>query len=231
MSLNLVADSTNQHSLKTADFLFAAVVHIVVIALIVILTWWQSISKPEPLNRIEVMMISGAELAKLQKQVRKPVAKPKQKKPEAKPVLKYEPKPEKKTPVKEIEEDFDPFAPMESQSDITTPKKAARNDMADIMGKQLSQRELDAYIAMMQQAVQRHWKVPAGVDSSIPDPLVEMVLSRNGSVVSAQIVESSGNSALDQTLINAIHAAAPFKLPQQQFEAFRINQIRFRPLK
>jgi len=231
LSLNLVADSTNQHSLKTADFLFAAVVHIVVIALIVILTWWQSISKPEPLNRIEVMMISGAELAKLQKQVRKPVAKPKQKKPEAKPVLKYEPKPEKKTPVKEIEEDFDPFAPMESQSDITTPKKAARNDMADIMGKQLSQRELDAYIAMMQQAVQRHWKVPAGVDSSIPDPLVEMVLSRNGSVVSAQIVESSGNSALDQTLINAIHAAAPFKLPQQQFEAFRINQIRFRPLK
>lgn len=174
-------------------------------------------------------MISGAELAKLQRQ--KPKAATKPRKVKAKPVLKYKPKAAKKTQVKEVEEDFDPFAPVESQSDITTPKRATHTDIADIMGKQLSQKELDRYIAMMQQAVQRHWKVPAGVDSSIPDPLVEMVLRRNGSVVSAHIVEPSGNAALDQTLINAIHAAAPFKLPQQQFEAFRVNQIRFRPLK
>ncbi|MCK5307270.1 MAG: TonB C-terminal domain-containing protein [Zetaproteobacteria bacterium] len=232
MSLNLAADSTNQHTLKAADFLFAATVHVIVILLIVILTWWQSTSKPEPLNRIEVMMISGAELAKLQKQASKPVAKPRKMKPKAKPVLKFDPKPVKKrAPPREVEDDFDPFAPVESQSDITTPKKAARNDMAEIMGKQLSQKELDRYIAKMQQAVQYHWKVPAGVDSSIPDPLVEMVLRRNGSVVSARIVESSGNASLDQTLINAIHAAAPFEVPLQQFEAFRVNQIRFRPLK
>ena len=231
MSLNLVAESANQHTLKAADFLFAAAVHVIVILLIIILTWWQSTSKPEPLNRIEVMMISGAELAKLQKRASKPVAKPRKIKPKAKPVLKFDPKPVKKAPVREVEDDFDPFAPVESQSDITTPKKAARNDMADIMGKQLTQKELDAYIAMMQQAVQRHWKVPAAVDSSIPDPLVEMVLRRNGSVASARIVESSGNMALDQTLLNAIHAAAPFKVPLQQFEAFRVNQIRFRPLK
>jgi TonB family protein len=58
-----------------------------------------------------------------------------------------------------------------------------------------------------------------------------MVLRRNGSVANARIVETSGNMALDQTLINAIHAAAPFNIPLQQFEAFRVNQIRFRPLK
>lgn len=231
MLLNLSADSTNRHTLKAADLLFAAAVHVVVILLIVILTWWQSTSKPEPLNRIEVMMISGAELAKLQKQASKPVVKPRKVKPKAKPVLKFDPKPVKRAPPREVEDDFDPFTPVESQSDITTPKKAARNDMAEIMGKQLSQKELDAYITMMQQAVQYHWKVPAGVDSSIPDPLVEMVLRRNGSVVSARIVESSGNASLDQTLINAIKAAAPFKLPLQQFEAFRVNRIRFRPLK
>lgn len=231
MSLNLSADSTNRHTLKAADLLFAAVVHVIVILLIVILTWWQSTSKPEPLSRIEVVMISGAELAKLQKQASKPVVKPRKVKPKAKPVLKFDPKPVKKAPPREVEDDFDPFAPVESQSDITTPKKAARNDMADIMGRQLSQKELDRYIAMMQQAVQYHWKVPAGVDSSIPDPLVEMLLRRNGSVISVHIVESSGNMALDQTLINAIHAAAPFKVPLQQFEAFRVNRIRFRPLK
>jgi len=177
------------------------------------------------------MMISGAELAKLQKKSRKPVAKPKRVKPKAKPVLKFDSKPAKKTQVKEVEDNFDPFAPMASKSDITTPKPAARNDMADIMGKQLSKKELDAYIAMMMESVKRHWKVPAGVDGSTPDPLVEMVLRRNGSVVTVHIIESSGNAALDQTLIKAIHAAAPFKVPQQQFEAFRINQIHFRPLK
>ncbi|MDT8376401.1 MAG: TonB family protein [Mariprofundaceae bacterium] len=242
MSLNLIADSTSQHALKAADFLFAAVVHVIVILLIVTLTWWQSTFKPEPLNRIEVMMISGAELARLQKQPPEPAAKPVQKQapkaaakpvqkqPEAKPVLKYEPKPAKKAAAK-ADDDYDPFAPVESQSDVTTPKRAVRNDMADIMGKQLSQKELDGYIAMMQQAVQRKWKVPAGVESSTPDPLVEMVLRLNGSLVSARIVESSGNAALDQTLIKAIHAAAPFKVPQQQFEAFRVNRIRFRPLK
>jgi TonB family protein len=231
LSLNLAADSANQHTLKAADFLFAAAVHVIVILLIVILTWWQSTSKPEPLNRIEVMMISGAELAKLQKQATKPAAKPRKAKPKAKPVLKFDPKAAKRAPVKEVEDDFDPFTPAESQSDITTPKKTARNDMADIMGKQLSPKELDRYIAMMQQAVQREWKVPAGVDSSILDPLVEMVLRRNGSVVRARIVESSGNAELDQTLIKAIHAAAPFKVPLQQFEAFRVNQIRFKLLK
>lgn len=231
MSLNLAADSTSQHTLKAADFLFAAAVHVVVIMLIAILTWWQSTSKPEPLNRIEVMMISGAELAKLQKQASKPVVKPKKIKPKARPVLKFKPKPLKKAPLREVEDDFDPFTPMQSRSDITTPKKAARNDMAEIMGRQLSQKELDRYIAMMKQAVESKWKVPAGVDGSISDPLTEMVISRNGSVISARIVESSGNMALDQTLINAIHAAAPFKVPQQQFEAFRVNRIRFRPLK
>jgi TonB family protein len=231
LSLNLVADSTSRHTLKAADLLFAAAVHVVVILLIIILTWWQSTSKPEPLNRIEVMIISGAELAKLQKQASKPAVKPRKAKPKARPVLKFDPKPVKKAPVREVEDDFDPFAPMQSQSDVTTPKKTTRNDMAEIMGKQLSQKELDRYIAMMQQAVQRQWKVPAGVDSSTPDPLVEMVLRRDGTVFSAQIIESSGNTSLDQTLIRAIYAAAPFQLPKQQFEVFRTNQLRFRPEK
>jgi len=230
LSLNLAADSTSQRTLKAADILFAVAVHVVVILLLTVLAWWQSVSKPLPLNRIEVMIISGAELAKLQKRAAKPVVKPRKVKPKARPVLKFDSKPLKKTPPREVEDDFDPFAPVKSQSDITTPKKAARNDMADIMGRQLSRKELDRYIAMMQQAVQRHWKVPAGVDSSI-DPLVEMVLRRNGSVANARIVETSGNMALDQTLIKAIHEAAPFKLPQKQFEAFRVNRIRFRPLK
>ncbi|MES0371254.1 MAG: TonB family protein [Mariprofundaceae bacterium] len=233
MSLNLVVKapghSPSQMTLGAADFLFAAAVHLLVILLIIILSWWQSITEPVPFKHIEVEMISAKELAKMQKP--KPAVKQKRKKlkPKQTPVLKLEPK--SKKPAKVVEDDFDPFAPMQSQTDIKTPKKALRDDIIDTMGKQLSKQEINSYVAMMQKAVQNKWKVPAGVDSSTPDPLVEMILNRNGTVASARIIESSGNASLDQTLISAIYAAAPFQLPKQQFEVFRTNQLRFRPLK
>jgi len=225
LSLNLTAKPDDWNTLQKADFLFAAAVHLLVIVLIVIVSWWQSMSEPEPLNRIEVQMISAKELTKLQKTAarEKQVSKKK-----STPAPKLDGSRKKPKPA---EEAFDPFAPAQSESDITTPQESSRADMADIMGKQLSRQEIDSYIAMMQQAVQRRWKVPAGVDSDTPDPLVEMVLNRDGSVASVRIVESSGNTALDQTLISAIYAAAPFQIPAQQFEVFRVNQIRFRPLK
>ncbi len=226
MSLNLSVNQADRASLQLADFLFAAAVHLLVIILIMIVSWWQSLSTPEPLKRIEVQMISAKELKNMQiAEKMRSIQKKRAAQPKPKPAVK--PKQKKSS----AEDTFDPFAPMASESDVTTPKSSTNNDLADIMGKQLSQKELDRYIAMMQKAVQDHWKVPAGVDSSIPDPLVEMILNRNGTVASARIVESSGNSALDQTLITAIYAAAPFQVPDKQFEAFRTNQVRFRPLK
>jgi len=229
LSLNRAVKSADQNALTAADFIFAGVVHLLVIILAVILSWWQSTSEPKPLKHIEVEMISARELAKMQNQ--KPIIPQKKKKlkPRAKPVPKLEPQSKKQA--KAVENDFDPFAPVQSRSDITTPKKALRNELLTIMGKQLSEQEVDRYIAMMQQAVQQHWKVSADVDNAILDPLVEMVLNRNGSVASARIIESSGNASLDQTLISAIYAAAPFRIPKQQFELFRTNRIRFRPLK
>ena len=225
MSQNPAADSHDWNDLQRGDFLFAAAVHLVVIVLIVIVSWWQSLEEPEPMARIEVQMISAKDLAKLQKQAREQPHEVKKRAPE--PVPKLEPA-KKKAPA---QEEFDPFAPLQSDSDVKTRDHSSASDMADIMGKQLSQQEIDRYIAMMQKAVQQRWKVPAGVESDTPDPLVEMVLNRNGSVASVRIVESSGNAALDQTLISAIYAAAPFQIPTQQFEVFRTNQIRFRPLK
>jgi len=98
------------------------------------------------------------------------------------------------------------------------------------MAQQLSQKEIEQYIQHMQRAVQQHWKVPGGIADNIPDPLVEMTLKPNGDIVRIRILESSGDPTFDQTLIAAIHAAAPFELPQQQFESFRKNKIRFHPL-
>jgi len=231
------------------DFLFAVVAHVVVAILIAIIMWWQNAHIiPEPLKRIEVSMISAKDLQQLMhppkaqkkpaKVIPKEVVKPKPIKPKVvlPPVLK--PKPEavvKPKPVKTkvVEPDYDPFAPVESTSNkkSTKPRSMPTPDIADIMGKQLSKNEIERYIAMMQAAVQQHWKVPGGISENASDPLVEMILRRDGSLVKVDILESSGDATLDQTLITAIQAAAPFNLPSQQFESFRVNRIRFHALK
>jgi len=225
--------------------------------LIAIIMWWQNTHiAPEPLKRIEVSMISAKDLEQLihppkakkepAKVMPKDIVKPKPIEPKAmpspivkpklEPVIKPKPEPvAKPKPVKTkvAEPDYDPFAPVESTSNkkSTKPRSTPTPDIADIMGKQLSKNEIERYIAMMQAAVQQHWKVPGGISENAPDPLVEMILQRNGSLVSVHILESSGDTTLDQTLITAIQAAAPFNLPSQQFESFRVNRIRFHPLK
>jgi len=247
------AKSDNYSTFSKLDLLFAMLAHILIIGMVAIIAWWQSSHTPSPpLKRIEVSMISAQDLKKMQHQARKPqkkvktvkkIHKPKVKpvakqkiKPKKKPVLKLKPKPKPKKAVKRTKKvkedtDFDPFAPIESSSNKPTKTRSKpKPNMADIMGKQLSTQEIDRYIAMMQAAVQSHWKVPGGINEQTPDPLVEMILQRNGRLLSVKILESSGNSALDQTLIAAIRAAAPFNIPSEQFESFRNNRIRFHPL-
>jgi len=237
------------------DVLFAVLMHAVIIVLVVLATWWQSSQEPEkkPLQRIEVQIISAQALRHMQHHAKpQPIAKvtpaiqvkpkpipsapikPKATKPKVSPVTPthIKPKPVKKH-IKKVVEDpnFDPFAPAESSSDVAPKANSSkRTDIATLMQQQLSQKEIEQYIRMMQASVQRHWKVPGGIADQLPDPLVEMILKPNGTIVRVRILESSGDPTFDQTLITAIHAAAPFTIPEQQFESFRNNKLRFHPL-
>jgi TonB family protein len=142
---------------------------------------------------------------------------------------KVEPKKVKKV---KKEPDFDPFAPVQShRSEQRVKHTAPHIDKAELMGRQLSSREMERYIAMMQSAVQRQWKVPHGFSRTRHDPLVRVELNRNGSIRKITVLESSGQSSLDQTLIAAIRAAAPFTLPREQYSVFKSNEIRFHPRK
>ncbi|MDQ6974611.1 MAG: TonB family protein [Mariprofundaceae bacterium] len=239
------------------DALLAVVAHLCVGIIMVYLAWWQSQDTPEKpvLKHIEVNMISAKKLEKLQHQqpakvkqlIKKHSIAPKvHLKSKAKPLRHIQPKllpkavihpqstikKQAKTTTKlQDDPNFDPFAPAQSSSDVT-PKHHAKKkpDIAMLMAQQLSQKEIEQYIHRMQRSVQQHWKVPGGIAVHLPDPLVEMILKRNGNLVSIRILESSGDPTFDQTLIAAIHAAAPFQIPQQQFESFRKNHIRFHPL-
>jgi len=258
--------------LNRLDLLFALLLHVLVFTAVSVLAYWQQQHRHEPLKRIEVMMISARELAKLQQQAgaipkAKPAAKqskPKEKKaepairpkpapksgPAVKPAAKIKPdaraapvakprpisKPKAKTAAR-VEDDFDPFAPVASTSDRKSGPAAKEKEpqttqpeLADVAGAQLSEKEQDRYIALMQAAVQQQWRVPAS-PGDVTDPLVEMRLTPDGQIESITILESSGSAALDATLISAIRRAAPFQLPARQFEFFRVNRMRFHPLK
>jgi len=257
LSQSRTANSTGD--LNRTDLLFAVLLHALVLIIILVLAQWQQQHKQEPLKRIEVMMITAKELAKLEQQAHnkpkaslpkveevkpKPVVKTKVK-PVAtlKPVVKAKPVIQPKAVAKPVEkpkttakpatkpdENFDPFAPVASSSDRTAKHaQTTRPELADLAGKQLSTTEKERYIALMQAAVQDHWKVPLSA-GTLTDPLVEMQLLPNGEIKSVIILESSGSELLDASLIRAIHAAAPFQLPAEQFEFFRVNNLRFHPL-
>ena len=251
MSLSQLAKHDHDPSpdLNRLDLLFAVLLHVLVFTIVSVLAFWQQHHRDEPLKRIEVMMISAKDLAKMQQQAQPKAKKSKPKRAKAKPKVKKSkpktakvkpaarPKPKKKTAAR-VKDDFDPFAPVSSTTDrksspATKTKrkpKTTQPELADVAGKQLSNKEKDRYITMVQAAVQEQWKVPASLGDAI-DPLVEVRLLSNGEIESISILESSGSSALDASLIRAIRAAAPFQLPARQFEFFRVNRMRFHPLK
>jgi outer membrane biosynthesis protein TonB len=168
-----------------------------------------------PISRLKPAALSKPALKAISAPMAKPVLKP-----ELPPIVKPRP---------ETDENYDPFAPLESAT--TQQHRPPFQSEADrITAKQLSQREIDHYIGRMQTAVEKQWKIPVAVHS-IKDPLVEMILQPGGKIQSLIILESSGNDAIDVSLIRAIKAAAPFELPKQQFEYFRTNRIRFHPFK
>ena len=125
----------------------------------------------------------------------------------------------------ETDPNYDPFSPMESDSD---QKHGALSEQVRITEMQLSQKEISHYIGRIQAAVDKQWKIPVAI-YNVTDPLVEMTLQPGGQIQSLVIVESSGNATLDTSLIRAIQAAAPFDIPKEHFEYFRVNRIRFHP--
>jgi len=218
------------------DIAVAAVFHLLILAVILAFgLWHRQTQEFHPLS-VKVHLISAHQLERLQHH--KPKRKPK-------PILKHRPKPVVKIKAKprpkpkpvikhkarskpRVEDNFDPFTPMESATDVKSAPVISPK-AAQMFQGQLSKQEINRYIAMIQAAVQSHWKVP-NIGKDMRDPLVEMVLNPGGSVREVNILESSGNAALDASLIRAIEAASPFQVPREQFELFRNNKIRFHPL-
>jgi len=247
MSMATHPGSHDATELSRQDFILAGGFHLFVVVLLLLLNAWQQHTPPIT-KSVEVHLISKAELEKRMHHhapkhtAHKKRAKPVPKHHKKKPVHKPEPvRHHKKTPPpparkahktahkpkpapKKSEEPFDPFKPLASSSDRTGPSAAASSDtskdLTEDLASQLSAKEKDRYIAMIIDAIEQHWKVPA-ISADVHDPHVEMTLNPDGSVSRVEIVASSGSAAVDASAIRAIHAASPFTIPRQQYELFR----------
>lgn len=243
MSPNLPArQADDSANLQTLDLLFAVCLHALVLAVILMLALWHKPQEFHP-QSVQISMISARQLDQMMRRSSPPPAEKPKPKPEPKPEVvkpkpvKPVPKPPQPKPVPapakpaakaKPARDFDPFKPMESSTDITSSAPKIDKKAAEVFAGQLSEQELNRYIALIQDAVQRHWKVPT--TGKVNDPLVEMILNPDGSVNRVNILESSGNGAFDASLLRAIEAAAPFQVPTREFGMFRNNRIRFRPM-
>lgn len=221
--------------LESLDLLFAICLHVLVFVIVLILGLWYRPPEFHP-QAVQVSMISAKQLDRMIRRARphtqRPKSRPKhveKRRPTEKPALKP---PAKHAPARKARpvEHFDPFKPLESPSDVKSSAPRVNSRSSDVFAGQLSKQEINRYIALIQQAVQQHWRVPA-VLGQVRDPLVEMVLNPDGNVARVKVLESSGNAALDASLIRAIESAAPFQVPTREFELFRDNKIRFHPLR
>lgn len=94
-------------------------------------------------------------------------------------------------------------------------------------------REVDRYVAVIQQQVQRSWLKPAANTEGL-SCLVQVRLIPGGDVVpgGVSIIKSSGNAAFDRSVETAVYKAAPLPVPSGSlFESFRILRLNFNPNK
>ena len=186
------------------------------------------------------------------KPVPKPTPKPAPKstpKPVAKPAPTPVPKPAAKPapakveaakpePVKPAPAVAEPEPPRMSQEELAALTRA---DLARAVAEEegaaaaaVTSSEMAAsYAATIQQTVINYWSRPPSARNGM-EVLLSIQLIPTGEVVSATVLQSSGNSAFDQSAINAVKKAGSFpelqNLPPGEFEqSFRRFRLLFRP--
>jgi colicin import membrane protein len=93
-----------------------------------------------------------------------------------------------------------------------------------------AQGEVERYKGLIRQKVSRHWNKPAGAAKGL-QCTVRVRLVPGGEVLAAEVARSSGDSAFDRSVVNAVYKATPLPVPQESklFEYFREIEFVFSP--
>ncbi|MFV0477163.1 MAG: energy transducer TonB [Parahaliea sp.] len=174
----------------------------------------------------------------------KPKPKPVEKKIKPKPVeQKTEPKPEVK-PKPKTEVVQPASRPTEKKPDPGPSREELLRQQREDMARAMAQEEaaqaaatademVVSYAALIENTVVGYWSRPPSARNGM-EVLLELQLIPTGEIVNIRIIKSSGNSAFDQSAVNAVEKAGSFpelkNLPPRKFEeTFRRFSLLFRP--
>jgi protein TonB len=127
---------------------------------------------------------------------------------------KPEPKPVERKPIerKLVEKKPVERKPVEKKLVVQPrqPQEAQERGAAREASRQSSVAASNAYLSLVYGHLQRFKSAPASANGATGDAVAHFVLSRTGNVLSASIVKSSGNAALDAAALASVRNANPF---------------------
>lgn len=193
--------------------------------------------KPVP-KAITARLVDVSELQPKPKP-KPPPAKPKPRpQPKAAPKPKPRPEPAKPKPKPKVEAKTEP-AP---EPKISDAERAARDRarLEALIADETAELEaatademVAGFTALITSTITNYWSRPPSARNGM-ETLLSIQLIPTGEVVSVQILKSSGNTAFDNSAVNAVRKAGSFpelqKLPGREFErSFRRFRLLFRP--
>ncbi len=119
-------------------------------------------------------------------------------------------------------------AEAEARARSEAAARAAREaDLATRLQAEEDARERNRVILAIQQKVERNWLRPPGTARGGLLCRVRVRLSSTGLVILASVVQSSGNSAFDRSVISAVEKAEPLPMPRSASLAAEFRDIVF----
>ena len=109
-------------------------------------------------------------------------------------------------------------------------EQALQAQLAEEAAQARAESALSQFIPYIQQKVQNSWRRPAGSPPGL-SCVIQVKLIPGGEVVSAKVVQSSGDALFDRSVETAVLKASPLPLPDDpaMFKYFREINFRFVP--
>lgn len=87
----------------------------------------------------------------------------------------------------------------------------------------------NAEVAAIKAHIEQNWYRPPGLkDSDKLAARVKVRISRDGTIESLELLESSGQEFYDNSLLRAVRKSVPFPLPPEKYEKFKVLDLHFK---
>lgn len=79
-------------------------------------------------------------------------------------------------------------------------------------------------IAIIQKHIERNWLKPPGIQGTY-EILLELRMSRDGTVDALRVLKSSGQAFFDNSLIRAVRKSEPLPIPADKYDTFKVVEL------